>query len=141
MFLSFTIIFINGFWKFKGMKSQFRSKRKASGGKYNATRKKKLREVAREPLYTRIGEKKVKTYRVQGGNQKKSLLRSKEANVLIDGKYKKVKVEEVVENQANRHFVRRNILTKGAIIKTEAGNAKVVNRPGQEGFINAILVK
>ena len=141
MFLSFTIIFINGFWKFKGMKSQFRSKRKASGGRYNATRKKKLREVAREPLYTRIGEKKVKTYRVQGGNQKKSLLRSKEANVLIDGKYKKVKVEEVVENQANRHFVRRNILTKGAIIKTEAGNAKVVNRPGQEGFINAILVK
>jgi small subunit ribosomal protein S8e len=141
VFLSFTIIFINGFWKFKGMKSQFRSKRKASGGKYNATRKKKLREVAREPLYTRIGEKKVKTYRVQGGNQKKSLLRSKEANVLIDGKYKKVKVEEVVENQANRHFVRRNILTKGAIIKTEAGNAKVVNRPGQEGFINAILVK
>ncbi len=123
------------------MKSQFRSKRKASGGRYNATRKKKLREVAREPLYTRIGEKKVKTYRVQGGNQKKSLLRSKEANVLIDGKYKKVKVEEVVENQANRHFVRRNILTKGAIIKTEAGNAKVVNRPGQEGFINAILVK
>jgi|TARA_B100001971_G_C17745457_1_gene312802 small subunit ribosomal protein S8e len=141
VFLSFTIIFINGFWKFKGMKSQFRSKRKASGGRYNATRKKKLREVAREPLYTRIGEKKVKTYRVQGGNQKKSLLRSKEANVLIDGKYKKVKVEEVVENQANRHFVRRNILTKGAIIKTEAGNAKVVNRPGQEGFINAILVK
>ncbi|MAG45222.1 MAG: 30S ribosomal protein S8e [Nanoarchaeota archaeon] len=123
------------------MKSQFRSKRKASGGRYKATRKKKLREVAREPLYTRIGEKKVNKYRVQGGNIKKSLLRSNEANVLIDGKYKKVKVEEVVENQANRHFVRRNILTKGAIIKTEAGNAKVVNRPGQEGFINAILVK
>ena len=123
------------------MKSQFRSKRKISGGRYKATRKKKLREVAREPLYTRIGEKKVNKYRVQGGNIKKSLLRSNEANVLIDGKYKKVKVEEVVENQANRHFVRRNILTKGAIIKTEAGNAKVVNRPGQEGFINAILVK
>jgi len=123
------------------MKSQFRSKRKPSGGRYKAIRKKKLREVAREPLSTRIGEKKVRIYRVQGGNQKRSLLRSNEANVLIEGKYKKVKVEEVVENQANRHFVRRNILTKGAIIKTEAGNAKIVNRPGQEGFINAILVK
>ena len=123
------------------MKSQFRSKRKPSGGRYKATRKKKLREVARVPLNTRIGETKVRVFRGNGGTIKKSLLIAKEANVLSEGKYKKVKIESVVENKANRHFVRRNVLTKGAVIKTELGNAKIVNRPGQEGVVNAVLVK
>jgi len=123
------------------MKSQFRSKRKPSGGRYKAIRKKKLREGGREALYTLIGKRKVNTYKVKGGNVKRSLLKAEEANVFNGKEYKKVKIEEVVDNKANRHFVRRNIITKGAIIKTELGNAKVVNRPGQEGHINAILVK
>ena len=37
--------------------------------------------------------------------------------------------------------VRRNILTKGAIIETDAGKAKITNRPGQEGTVNAVLVE
>lgn len=123
------------------MRSQFRSKRKRTGGRYKAIRKKKLREVARKPLYTGIGKRRVKDYRVKGGNRKRSLLNADVANVFDGRNYKKVKIESVVENQANRHFVRRNIITKGAIIKTELGNAKVVNRPGQEGFINAVLVR
>jgi small subunit ribosomal protein S8e len=123
------------------MKSQFRSKRKASGGRYKSVRKKKLREVARNPLYTLIGKKKVNTYRSKGGSVKRSLFRTEEANVFNGKEYKKVKVQEVVENKANRHFVRRNIITKGAVIKTELGEARVMNRPGQEGFINAVLVQ
>ena len=50
-------------------------------------------------------------------------------------------IDNVQENQANPHFVRRNTMTKGALIKTEIGTAKMINRPGQEGFINALLVK
>ncbi|MCD6558125.1 MAG: 30S ribosomal protein S8e, partial [Candidatus Aenigmarchaeota archaeon] len=38
-------------------------------------------------------------------------------------------------------FVRRNIITKGAIIMTEDGRAVVTNRPGQEGVINAKLIE
>jgi small subunit ribosomal protein S8e len=123
------------------MKSQYRSKRKASGGRYKSTRSKKLREVARNSLYTLIGKRKVNLYRGAGGNVKRSLVKAEEANVFDGSKYKKVKIQEVVENKANRHFVRRNIITKGAVIKTELGEARVVNRPGQEGHINAVLVK
>jgi len=123
------------------MKSQFRSKRKASGGRYKAIRKKKLRELGRDPLYTLIGKKKVNTYRGAGGSVKRSLVRTEEANVFDGSKHNKVKVLSVIDNKANRHFIRRNIITKGAVIRTEIGDAKVVNRPGQEGFINAILVK
>jgi small subunit ribosomal protein S8e len=36
--------------------------------------------------------------------------------------------------------MRRNIITKGAVIKTELGDAKVTNRPGQDGLINAVLL-
>jgi len=36
--------------------------------------------------------------------------------------------------------MRRSILTKGAIIKTEIGDARITNRPGQDGIINAVLL-
>ena len=55
-------------------------------------------------------------------------------------KHFKLKILDIVENPANRHFVRRNIITKGAIIKTEKGNAKVISRPGQQGSINAVMI-
>jgi small subunit ribosomal protein S8e len=47
----------------------------------------------------------------------------------------------VVENPANPHYVRRNILTKGAIVETEFGKARIISRPGQHGVINGVLVK
>jgi small subunit ribosomal protein S8e len=34
-----------------------------------------------------------------------------------------------------------NIITMGAVIETEIGNARVVSRPGQHGTINAVLIK
>ena len=56
------------------------------------------------------------------------------------GKAKLVEIKTVVENPANRNFVRRNILTKGAIVETELGKAKITSRPGQQGFLNAVLL-
>ena len=52
---------------------------------------------------------------------------------------KKAKIISVAENKASRHFLRRNIITKGAVIETELGKAKVTSRPGQHGVINAVL--
>ena len=81
--------------------------------------------------------------RTMGGNLKVVLLREETANVYIPEtrKYEKLKIETIVSNPANRHFVRRNIMTKGSIIKTSKGNARITSRPAQDGMINAVLVK
>ena len=60
--------------------------------------------------------------------------------LIAQAKIEKLKITAVVENPANRHFVRRNIITKGTVIETEKGKARITSRPGQEGVINAILI-
>lgn len=124
------------------MISRLRGRRKVTGGRYRR-RTKKLRHIAGNPTHTLLGkEKKIK---VRGRSKaiKQRILRAETANVYNPKtkKYEKLKILTIVENLANRHFVRRNILTKSAIIKTEKGNAKVVSRPSQDGVINAILVE
>ena len=52
----------------------------------------------------------------------------------------KAEIVSVVENTANVHYVRRNIMNKGAIIETKLGKARVTSRPGQSGTINAVLL-
>ena len=123
--------------------SQLRSKRKASGGRYRDGRKKKLRELGHPPVFTKIGEKKSKKIRGRGGSLRTILVRHNVANVLNPAtkKYEKVKIETIVDNPANRNFIRRNIITKGAIIKTSKGDARVTSRPSQHGIINAVLIK
>ena len=123
------------------MISQHRSKRKSTGGKYHAARKKKLYESADNPTMTKVGEKeKSRVARVRGANTKVKVLTVAFANVLKDKKVQKVKVKAVTENNANRNYVRRNILNKGAIIDTEIGKAKVTSRPAQDGVVNAVLL-
>ena len=70
-------------------------------------------------------------------------LRATYANVTNpkNGETKKVKIETVEKNTANPNYVRRNLLTKGAIIKTEIGSARIMSRPGQDGIINALLLE
>ena len=50
------------------------------------------------------------------------------------------KILEVVENSAYPNYLRQNIITKGSIISTEKGNARVTSRPGQHGMVNAVLM-
>jgi len=121
---------------------QHRSKRKVSGGLYQSARGKRKHELGRTPVLTKLGERKLKMQRVRGGNVKVKLLKEEYANV-SDPKaktVKKVKITGVLENPANPHYVRRNIITKGTIINTEMGKARVTSRPGQEGVINAVLI-
>jgi small subunit ribosomal protein S8e len=119
-----------------------RPKRKVSGGRYISYRKKRVKEIRRLPVLTKLGETIKRVRKTLGGNQKEMLLSAELANV-YDPKSKKmkvVKIKSVLENSANRHFVRRNIITKGTVIDTEAGKAKVTSRPGQEGTVNATLI-
>ena len=56
-------------------------------------------------------------------------------------KIKKLKILNVIENPANPHLVRQNIITKGCIIETEMGKARITSRPGQSGVLNAVLIE
>ena len=119
-----------------------RLKKKATGGRYIPLKGKRLRELGSSPTLTKIGEHKTKTIRTKGGSAKTKLQVAKVAN-LIDPKTKKhtkAEIKNVEECTANRHFVRRNVLVKGAVINTSAGKAKVTSRPGQDGTVNAVLV-
>jgi len=121
---------------------QTRSKRKPSGARYKDYREKRMHEMGRAPTLTRIDERRFKLVRTRGGNYKYRLMKTTIANVLDKNtnKYEKLKILSVVENPADRHFVRRNIITKGTIIKTDKGDAKVTSRPGQDGTVNAVLI-
>lgn len=118
-----------------------RSKRKPTGGLLKPHRKKKKRDRGRDFMPTTIGERKTKKIRARGGNEKLILLSDQYANISVGGKVKRVKILEVVKNPANPQFERHNIITKGAIIKTELGEARVTSRPGQDGVINAVLIE
>ncbi len=118
-----------------------RSRRKKTGGLYHRNRKHKKYEIGREPTYTTIGEPKIKVIRVRGGNIKVRAVSVDYAIINKDGKAQKVKILDVIENKANMHFVKKKIITKGAIIQTELGKAKVTSRPGQEGVVNAVLIE
>jgi len=123
--------------------SQARPRRKVTGSRYVSLKKKKLHELGRDPTLTKLGPEKRKNIRIRSGVKKDILLTSDIVN-LIDPKTKKsvkAKIKNVIENPANRHFVRRNIITKGTIVETEKGKARVTSRPGQEGTINAVLIQ
>ena len=123
--------------------TQTRSKKTSSGGQYKDYRKLKQYEIGSMPTMTKIGKNKVRRDTVTGGNSKSRVLHADIANLLDpkSKKFSKAKIETVVENPANRHFVRRNIITKGTIIQTDKGKARATSRPGQDGVINAVLVQ
>ncbi|MCD6591163.1 MAG: 30S ribosomal protein S8e [Candidatus Aenigmarchaeota archaeon] len=125
------------------VKWHLKSQRKPTGGKLQKHKKKKKYERGSKFLEPKVGEISLKIKRARGGNRKLKLLSVNEANVSdpTTRKVKKVKILSVEKNPANPHFVRRNIVTKGAIIKTEIGLAKVTSRPGQNGIVNAVLME
>jgi len=117
-------------------------KRKITGGRRKALRSRRAYERDRYPVETTIGEEEVVIRRVRGGNTKVALAKAQYANVLDESnKVVRVKILGVAKNPANKDYERRQVITKGALIKTELGLAKVTSRPGQNGVINAVLVK
>jgi small subunit ribosomal protein S8e len=123
---------------------QGKSQRKPTGGRRRYARGKRKFEISREVIPTIVAkEHKSETMRIRGGNHKTRVLRALKVN-LVDpktGKTKSVDVSTVKENPANPNYVQRNFVTKGAIIETSAGRARVTSRPGQDGVVNAVLVE
>ena len=121
---------------------QGKSMKKPTGGRAKMNRGKRKSELGREAAETKIDPKKTRKIRTQGGNLKVRLATDNKINV-VNPETNKVEVAEiltVIENQANPNFVRRNIITKGAVVETSSGKVRVTSRPGQDGVINGVLI-
>ena len=121
---------------------QGKSVRKLTGGRSKSSRNKRKIEFGRDPAETKIGERKRKTIRTKGGGKKLRLTNDQKINV-VDPENNKMQIAEilgVIENHANDHFVRRNIITKGAVVETSLGQVKITSRPGQDGMVNGVLI-
>jgi len=117
--------------------------RKLTGGRKVAMRGRRKFEIDRYPNEAVVGVTEIVARRTRGNNVKAAFKTAEFANV-IDKESKKVtksKILKVTKNPANRDYERRGVVSKGAVIETESGTATVVSRPGQNGVVNAVLIK
>ena len=113
------------------------SRRKSTGGRRVAARGKRSTEISSEKQFALIGEPKRKIYRKTGGNSLVRVLSENRCTVNgKDGKSKIATMSNVVENDANPNYIRRNILTKGAVVETSEGRVRITSRPGHDGVLN-----
>ena len=118
-------------------------KRKKSGGRKRPYRGKRAFEMGGDAAETLVGEKKLVRNRIRGGSLKMKALAYNFANVTDPStqKSQKVQISKVVKNPSNIDYQRRGLITKGAIIETPLGQARVTSRPGHDGVVNAVLLQ
>jgi len=117
--------------------------RKLTGGRKVAMRGRRKFEIDRYPNEAVVGATQIVARRTRGSNVKAAFKTAEFANI-IDTESKKVtksKILRVTKNPANRDYERRGVISKGAVIETESGTATVTSRPGQNGVVNAVLIK
>jgi len=118
-------------------------KRKKTGGKKRAYRTKRLREQGSQPVQTMFSETQRKNDSRISGIIKTRLVSTNYVNVSnpSSGKTERLEILDVVRNPANVDYNRRGVITKGVILRTENGLARIISRPGQHGVLNAISVE
>jgi len=117
--------------------------KKKTGGMRKPHHKKKKYEMGGVWVRTKVGEEKQLTSKTRGGRIKCKLGSAQFVN-LTDKDTKKCvrsKITGIISNTANPHYVRRGFLTAGAVVSTDHGNARITSRPGQDGSLNAVLLK
>jgi len=118
--------------------------KKITGGRKRSHRKPRKYEMGNYPTDTKVSDRDVRELdRVFGGNHKVRLKYAAYANVIDPEKgiARKVRILQVLQVPANPEYARRSIIVKGSIILTEIGKAIVTSRPGQDGVVNAVLIK
>ncbi len=117
--------------------------RKFTGGRIIPNRTRRKFEIDRYPNEPVAGPTKNVVRRVRGNNVKIAFKTAEYANINDQDNKKtaKLKIIRVTKNPANKDYERRGVITKGAILETEIGIAKVLSRPGQDGIVNAVLIK
>ena len=115
---------------------------KITGGRRVPLRIRRKYETDRYPNEPTNGAQVTITRRVRGNNKKTALKSIDFVNLSTgESKVKKSKIIKVLENATNNDYKRRGIITKGAILETQEGKCRVVSKPGQNGIVNAILLK
>ncbi len=122
------------------------SRRKSSGGRLkrpSSYRGKRRTEIASEKQFAMIGDASRKVYRKRAGSQTVRVLYDTIINVADKktGKVIKATLQSVSENAADPNYVRRNIMTKGAVVETDKGQVRITSRPGSHGVINGVLLE
>ena len=118
------------------------TKRRATGARRRAFRKKRKFEGGSDPTLTALGPTRRTISRVKGGSRKPKLFSTQFANVSDPetNTIARTRIRKVESNTSNRDYDRRGIITKGAVILTEMGRAIVTSRPAQHGIVNAKLL-
>ncbi|MBC7090307.1 MAG: 30S ribosomal protein S8e [Nitrososphaeria archaeon] len=118
-------------------------KRKPTGGVRVPNRGRRAYEQHGYPVDTKVGQELRFLKRCKGGGYKVKCVTTSYANVVdpVSKQARKVKILKLLLNPASRDLTRRGVITKGALLETELGQAKVTSRPGQDGIVNAVLVK
>lgn len=115
---------------------------KITGGRRRPLRMRRKYEIDRYPNEAPAGEQVTITRIVRGGARKTALKAASFVNLSAPGaKVVRSKILKVLENPTNSDYQRRGIITRGAILEIETGKCRVVSRPGQDGVVNAVLVK
>ena len=115
---------------------------KITGGRRVPLRIRRKYETDRYPNEPINGAQVTVTRRIRGNNKKTALKSIDFVNLATgEAKVKKAKIIKVLENATNNDYKRRGIITKGAILETAEGKCRVVSKPGQNGIVNAILLK
>jgi len=115
---------------------------KITGGIRHPLRIRRKYETDRYPNEALTGAQVTITRRTRGSNSKTALKTIDFVNLVTEGnKVRKTKILKVLENPTNNDYKRRGVITKGAILETEDGRCRIVSRPGQDGVVNAVLVK
>ena len=120
------------------------SRRKSTGGRLRHARGKRRTEISSENQFAYLGEEdQRKNYRKTAGSQTVRLLAVHEINVNDpkEGKTVRSTINTVLENDADPNYVRRNIVTKGAIVDTDIGRVRVTSRPGMHGVVSGVLLE
>jgi small subunit ribosomal protein S8e len=114
---------------------------KGTGGKRVKFSDKRLSQIGGTFTETKLHQKEEKkTARKIGGSKKTRIRKTQFVNVSIGNATKKAKITNVIKGN-NPDFTRQNIITKGAIVQTDAGKVRITSRPGQDGSLNGIIVK
>ena len=123
------------------MQDHGRSTRKRTGGRLKPFNNRRKHEIGRHPTETQVGEPRFRTVDVRGNGEKTRALATDVASVSTGEETVTAEITDVIENDAHPNYVRRNIITKGALIDTSEGTARVTSRPGQTGQVNAVLLE
>ncbi|XP_022939829.1 40S ribosomal protein S8 [Cucurbita maxima] len=102
-------------------------KRRATGGKKKAWRKKRKYELGRQPANTKISsDKSIRRIRVRGGNVKWRAFRLDTGNYSwgSEAVTRKTRILDVVYNASNNELVRTQTLVKSAIVQVDAAPFK-----------------